>query len=373
MTDPKKLARIERRIRTAGVRMSAEDDRDYVFVPRVAPTLPRLVRNDIFPRVQDQGAIGICTGETMTTIAEAILNTQREYRPGVDELSRRFNYRFSRLYDGIVGDGGATPRSMCRSAKNYGLPLETLWPMSAEIDEDPPQPILDAARLAVLGRYEVIPTNPDDTAAFAAAIDSAIAEGCLVAVAFYVRRWMLSVSGPLGSTGHRAPAMDPRGPLNEIIGGHICPLRGYDNELLPSEGGAYVLQNSWGPDWGDGGLWSLSRMSLRAPMFAFEVRVFREFAGVTIAPPAPVPLTLAQIAAARARLEAIGVGTVAPDTGAFAFAPAADLAYFAAWETLRSMGHDTPEAAAEIVGIAPEAIRAFLASNPARADAWRTV
>lgn len=369
-----KALRLEQRVRSAGLVASEPDDRDYVFVPQVTNVPERIRRDAIFPRVQNQGAEGICTGETMTTIAEAILNTQRVYRPGEDEFSRKFNYFYSRRYDGLVGDTGATPRSMCRSAKNYGLPLERLWPMSMSLDAEPGLDVREQALQQRLGRYEVITWDRSNMWEPARQIEAAFAEGCLVALAFFVKRWMFYVDGPLGSLGHQQGAMSNTDPLNEIVGGHIVPLRGYDRSMHPASGGAVVAQNSWDTDWGDEGLWSINYMLLSAPNFAMEIRVFRDFGGVSLAPVTPIPLTRAEIDADRAALMSVGLGAYMSD-GRFNFADVhSSAANVAIWEILRRRQR-TPEQAGQVIQVAPEIIRSFIEApeNKPLIDAWRQI
>jgi Papain family cysteine protease len=359
---------IEQSVVATGLKTSIDDDRDIVFVPRVVPTAQAISRANIFPQVQDQGSIGICTGETMTTIAEAIENTRRAYTVGQDELSRRYNYFYSRQYDGLVGDSGATPRSMCRSAKNYGLPPESAWPYSVDIDAPPTSIVVDQAKLKRLGQYEVMQFNQDDRKDFIYKMESAIAEGCLVALAFRCKRWMFHVSGALGSLGHQQPAMDPFDPMNEIVGGHIVPVVGYDRRLHPDSSGSIIIQNSWGTAWGDGGRWSINYMLLTSPAFAMEVRVFRGFAGITLAEPAHVPLTVAEIQADRQKLSSMGLCALDAANN-FYVTPIPNVHHFGIYTALKKQGR-THAQMAESLGISAADIDSFASNNAAYLTAW---
>lgn len=362
LTQKLKAQALEAYVRSVGVQPSSVDDRDIVFTPRVQATANRLVRDDIFPRVEDQGNVGRCTGETMTTIAEAILNTARPYQPGIHDLSPQFNYFYSRKYDGSVGDVGASPRSMCRSAKNYGICTEALWPDASSVDVEPDSAARNYALTQRLGQYEVIEWNKDNPHDLIYQVESAMAEGLLVAFAFFCKRWMFYIDGPLGSAGHSQAAMGNTDPMNEIVGGHIVPLMGYDRSLFPASGGSMIAQNSWGTDWGAGGLWSINYMQFIAPSFAMEVRVFRDFAEVSIAPPIWQPLTLEQIVAYKQRLADLGLNN-------FASASATEL--IAAWEALRRFGCDAAQAA-QVTDFPPSSINMFLAAHPALVAAWKT-
>jgi len=378
--------KIEARVRATNLRASTDDDRDYAFVPTVPEaSIPRNIDfGPWFPRVQDQGQIGICTGETMTTIAESIWNTANKYVPGVTERSRRFNYKFSRQYDGITGDGGATPRSMLRSAHNYGLPLESSWPFTTDIDENPTQAVLDEAALSKVGRYEVMVLSPDDWRANLLQIRQAMAEGCRVALAFYCRRWMFYVNGPLGSQGHVGPAMAEGDPMNDLVGGHIEPVRRVDMDMLPNSGGAVVLHGSWGTSIGDQGLWSVPATMLTGVQgsgFLMEVRVVRDFAGISVAPVAPVqpvPLTQAEVDSARQQLVGLGLGSFSNDAPhAFSLSipgTPPESWYEVIIGLLRSQGK-TDAQIGQVVSVPADAVSAFSADTDraARIAAWSSV
>lgn len=351
--------KLEKHVVSSGVRASDEDLRDIVFVPRVVPP-SKIDRSSVFPQVQNQGTLGICTGEAMTTIAEAIENTQRVYVPNRDELSRRYNYYWSRQYDGNTGDTGASPRSMCRSAKNYGIPPETLWPYSLDIDVVPTQSVIDAALNKKLGQYEVIEINKDDRKDTIYKIESALAEGCFLALTIFCKRWMFHVNGPLGSDGHSQPPMGTSDPMNEIVGGHIMPVVGYDRSMYPYSGGGLIVQNSWGTGWGDNGRWSINYMLLTAPDFPMEIRVFRGFAGIEVAPPAPVPLTPAQIIADQNMLIAQGACTSV--NGVFTPVAIPNLNHYVIYSKLIKLGR-THEQIGQILGLSKADIDGF-ASNP---------
>jgi hypothetical protein len=353
-------SKLEKHVRASNIKASPEDDRDIVFTPRVVPTAPKVDRSAIFPRVQNQGSLGICTGETMTTIAEAIENTKRVYSPVVDELSRRYNYFYSRQYDGSTGDTGASPRSMCKSAKNYGLPPESVWPYALDIDTPPPQAVVDLAKNKRLGQYEVIQINKDDRKGTIAQIESALAEGCLLALTIFCKRWMFHVTGPLGSAGHSQGAMGNQDPLNEIVGGHIMPVVGYDRNMYPESSGALIVQNSWGTSWGDNGKWSINYMLLTQSDFIMEVRVFRGFAGITLAEPAPVVLTPTQVVEDKTLLLELGACTLV--NGVFTPTAVPNLNHYVIYSELVKRGR-THAQIGQVLGLSETEIDGF-ASNP---------
>jgi hypothetical protein len=266
---------------------SGEDLRDYVYLPLVPATASSVDQGYVFPAVQSQGAIGICTGETITTMCESILNLKYPYVKGETELSRRFNYYWSRSLDGSTSDNGATPRSMCRAARNYGLPKESSWPFGTNINEVPTEEVLAEAAARKLSRYFVIPHSARPPSDVVADIESAIASGARVCVAYNVRMWMSFTYGPLGSKSHTVPEL-PDPALMAKIGGHILPLRGYDRSLF-NGAGAFIGHNSWGTGWGDGGLWSMPYSLFSDPEFLLEIRVIDGFADVQIPYSSPEP------------------------------------------------------------------------------------
>lgn len=406
MTKQQRAHVIEQRVRAAGVHASATDDRDIVFVMSAPSPFDRIVRDDIFPRIEDQGDEGICTGQTMTSICEAIWNAFNKYVPGVTERSRRFNYYYSRnTYDHTTGDVGATPRSMCRSAKHFGLPLESTWPFAGDIDQIPSAAAVAEGAKSVLGQYEVINFDPYSPSDLPRQIEAAFAEGALVALAISCPKWVFYVDGPMGSAGHLPPPQTAsNSDLFSIAGGHIMAVRGYDRSMYPSAGGALVMQQSWGTDWGDKGLWSLSYNTLTSPGFAMEVRVFRGFAGYvmpaygaqpvptpaptpapapqpaptpgpapTPAPtPAPAPIiTQADIKADRQALAAAGLGTVSKSGAYHNTINDSQVAFYAKVAALTKRGRTVAQMA-QILDVSAKTLQLTVSSKDFQAhlQAW---
>lgn len=358
--------RIEARIKRDGLRASPSDDRDIVFVPRVEPTARR-VMNPHFGKVEDQGKVGRCTAETMTSICEAVKNSTGDSA----EYSPDYSYHFARQFDGLTGDSGATPRGMCRSAKHYGMIPERLWPRSndaAQWNRAPTEAEIALGKTQLLGQYEVIEPDVNSYKNTVYAVKSAMAEGLLVAMAFYVRKWMFYVDGPLGSEGHKRPFPMPAG-WDEVVGGHMVPLVGYDLDIFPNSGGSFIVRNSWGTDFGDGGLWSVPFTMFSGGGFEMEMRAIRGFAGITLAPVVEPPLTMAELKQRREVLVNLGLGAI-NTAGDFTFSPMAEVPYFAAWTALRQFG-DSPERIGQTVGLPAETIRAFEQSHKPTLDAWR--
>lgn len=359
-------ARIRHMVVTSGLVRSADDDRDIMFTPRVEPFMDRVSLREFFPSVKDQGHEGVCTGETAAAVAGAISAIGHQ---GKLDLSPQFNYYYSRKYANMTGDVGASPRNMCRSVRNYGLCLDSEWPLTKGIDVEPSAAAISSALTRKGMDYAVIPLDEH----LAYNMMSAQAEGLIVLFAFYCRDWMLDVYGPLGSIGHKAPPM-PSGNVgpNEIVGGHIVPFVGYDKTMFPESGGAFILQNSWATTWGDAGFWSMEVNQATAPGMAMEVRVARSFNGITLGlPPEDVPLTVGQVNAARAKLSALGLGSLGAD-GSFFFGARADTPYFAAIRAM--LGMDSAQMS-QVVGIPAADIDTFLSfpGNGQVVQAWKGI
>ena len=101
------------------------DTRDHAFTPKLA-TLPPLV--DLRANcsaIEDQGALGSCTGNAIAGIVEYLCRRARKNT----DVSRLFIYYQERVYEGTINyDNGAYLRDGIKAMNKIGVPTETLWP-----------------------------------------------------------------------------------------------------------------------------------------------------------------------------------------------------------------------------------------------------
>ncbi|MCV0394777.1 MAG: C1 family peptidase [Rhizobiaceae bacterium] len=214
------------------------DFRDRLYAPsliRVPPVShPDAWRGHGIP-VLDQGSEGACTGFALATVANYLLRV-RDAAPEADEVSAWMLYAMAKRYDEWPGEDydGSSARGAMKGWHKHGLCALRLW---RNVDPDPTleeQLAADAINRP-LGAYFRV--NHKDLVAMHAAISEV---GVLYATALVHEGWNAVRSGD-EQIEYRPGA----------IGGHAFAIVGYDADGL-------WIQNSWGEDWGAGGLARIS-------------------------------------------------------------------------------------------------------------------
>ncbi len=219
------------------------DERDLEYRPRLQP----------LPAVLDQRATGLkrhilfqkgnsCTGHAVATLINTVLAPTTR----LPRVSPYMLYRLARRYDEWEGeaDEGSSLRGAFKGWFHHGVALERDWP---DLDLDP-EPDLDAPAFIAACRdrplgafYRVNPYRLDD-------VQSAINELRALAVSGVVHDgW---ITPKVRRKGRDTLHVIER-PVNaQGLGGHAFALVGY-NEV------GFLVQNSWGRDWGKGGFATL--------------------------------------------------------------------------------------------------------------------
>jgi len=223
------------------------DARDLEYLPRLEP-LPVSVNQRAARHVVLHQEGSSCTGHAVAGLMDTVLSRSL----GADGIPPRVSpymlYRLGRRYDEFPGeaDAGSSLRGVFRGWFHHGAALAEAWP---RLRMNPEPDLTDdvfarTCRERPLGAYyRVSAFRLDD-------MQSAINE--LYAVA---------ASGAVHD-GWRVPVImkDPvtkkdmhvilRSEESESLGGHAYILVGY-NQV------GFLVQNSWGTDWGDGGFATL--------------------------------------------------------------------------------------------------------------------
>jgi len=233
------------RITAANVEFAANvvpdpfDARDLLYRPRLE-VLQAMVDQRDQPGeryiMRQQGSS--CTGHAVAAMVNTAL--ARASTPPYARVSPYMLYYLGRRYDEFPGeaDKGSSLRGVLKGWWHHGIALEADWPnLTTHKDlEDPTlQASCDDRPLGAF--YRVDPTRLDD-------MQSAITElHAIVASSMIHDGWSNPAQETIkGETMH----VIRRRPTDQVRGGHAFALVGYNSV-------GFLVQNSWGKDWGKGG------------------------------------------------------------------------------------------------------------------------
>ncbi|HKJ01862.1 MAG TPA: C1 family peptidase [Longimicrobiales bacterium] len=206
------------------------DYRDRWYEPTLAPlksTLPAPTD----PYVLDQGMEGACTGFGLAAVVNLLHQRQeRDVR-----VSPRMFYEMARRHDEWRGEAyeGSSCRGAIKGWYHMGVCQEQLWPYDPAEPGDLTIERAKDARAHTIGAYYRVRKNIVD---MHAALNEA---GAVYASANVHSGWM-------------SPTKTGRIPYRKTMeGGHAFAIVGYDAD-------GFLVQNSWGPEWGNSGIgvWS---------------------------------------------------------------------------------------------------------------------
>jgi C1A family cysteine protease len=198
------------------------------------------------PPVFDQGQLGSCTANALCALMQYL-------EPRV-QGSRLFLYYNERAMEGDVDqDAGACIADGIQSLKTKGICEEATWPYDpAKFAVQPPQACYAAAvKHEALSVYSVPLTL--------AGLKAALVGGHPVAVGISI--YESFESAQVAQTGV-VPL--PR-PGEALLGGHAVAIVGFDDAKQ-----TFLLRNSWGPHWGQGGHFTLPYAYLTNPQLASD-------------------------------------------------------------------------------------------------------
>lgn len=225
------------------------DVRDWFYPPSLGSIPDRVINIDQVPEILDQGQEGACTGFALAGAINFLLA-----RRGVKRsVSPRMLYEMARLYDEWPGQQyeGSSARGAMKGWMRHGVCTRTEWKDKQRglggfyrpLDAEGTRTVADSARSTPGGAfYRVAHRDVRD-------MHSALAEtGILYCTLMVHEGW--GTPGPSTETyelsGERVislPVIERRGRAD---GGHAVALVGYTEH-------GFVVQNSWGTDWGFGG------------------------------------------------------------------------------------------------------------------------
>ncbi len=245
----------------AGARMGRKLDvfpdridlRDWTYQPTLAALPDQLVNCARVPEVLNQGSEGACTGFALAAVINYLLH-QRPVRGGAAsphvQVSPRMLYELARRYDEWPGEAyeGSSARGAMKAWSRHGVCSQSGWPDDLHGASHFDQARADEAMRVPGGAYYRVDFR------HVRDVHAALAEtGAVYATLMVHEGW--DVPGPIsvmvtgtkgsgrGRGGLTLPVIQRKGRADS---GHAVALVGYTAQ-------GFVVQNSWGTEWGAGG------------------------------------------------------------------------------------------------------------------------
>lgn len=213
-----------------------------LFFSMADEDLPKRVDFRDVLEIENQANMGSCQGHALSTCAEGCYYIATKGQK--QRLSRLFAYLGSQKLDGIVGDNGSTLHGGAKLSTEFGICLESVLPY--------PNPVRYPG-----GGHRSIPAD-----AWEAAKAFRIRTTKFITEEQETKQWLGSGAGlvEIGIAWGNAMTPDNRGAIMSFRaggGGHAISLTGYlpceEAGVDTPEGYVYILDNSWGKQWGKQG------------------------------------------------------------------------------------------------------------------------
>ena len=233
-------------------RKDAIDLRDRPYQPPAASLLEAFPRDEDvrewLPRysgaglILDQGQEGSCTGFGLACVINYLRWRKAQFPAVLESVSPRMLYNFARRYDEYSGEDyeGSSCRGVLKAWFHRGVCLESDWPYG-----DPAlRPRYGYAQRAAetpLGVYYRVELR--SITDLQAAIQDV---GAVYASAFTHDGWTSLPAHQGSPSGHAELPLIPFDGRPSQVDGHAFALVGFNRR-------GFIVQNSWGADWGCGG------------------------------------------------------------------------------------------------------------------------
>lgn len=220
------------------------DERDYNFgvFAGMNPLPSAFIRREEMPPVRDQGRFGTCVGHAAWAVKSWQEIQQKDLPAG--GLSPLFIYSRCKAKDGLAA-AGTYPRVAMEVIREEGVCSEALMPYSQLAgDVRPPQPSVEAMEEAKKYRAKAY-ARLDGVREIKRAL---VEQGPVLGAILICENFLRPDDGRFVDL-----------PQGNWLGGHAITICGYDDNLSHfyksrvGRTGFFLVQNSWGGGWGDGG------------------------------------------------------------------------------------------------------------------------
>jgi hypothetical protein len=228
----------------------AFDERDLPYIPRLDPLQPTLDhRRNAYVLNQEGNS---CTGHAVAAMIDTVYSSPElaphgnGTRPATKRVSPYMLYKLARRYDEFAGDAdvGSSLRGAFKGWLRHGVALENDWPkLDVDLDLDDPEVRARCGEQPLGAYFRINPQRLDD-------MQSAVKELRAIAVSAAIHHgWADPV--PMTKPGMARPILViRRAATDDLRGGHAFAIVGYNRV-------GFLVQNSWGADWGRNGFATL--------------------------------------------------------------------------------------------------------------------
>ena len=236
------------------------DSRDRVMrfgVTDLSSLPPKVDLRDKCSPIEDQTSLGSCTANATAGALEYLEN--KEGTLSFENFSRLFIYFNTRVLEGSVcDDSGATLRNAVKAVVKSGACDELIWEYDpSRFTLRPSLSCYRNARTHRITEYHRLDNFND--------LLNCLAEGYPFVFGFSV--YDNFESEEVARTG----VLDLPSPTNVFQGGHAVCCVGYDmNEKT------VLVRNSWGPNWGQGGYFTMPFAYISNPAYASDFWTLRK-------------------------------------------------------------------------------------------------
>lgn len=219
-----------------------------------ASILPReaLGLRDFIRRIKNQGPTNSCVGQALSSAFDLRLRKLGFSLPDPSGLGLYCHARvLARVGTEPLVDEGSNADYAFAGAKEIGIPSEDVWPMDpSKVNVELPMDVLaEASTMIIAAWLHVYQQGKDRVDVAAQALD----KGYSVVFAMGVDMAFVNYSGGT------IDAID----LEHLVGGHMLLIVGY--RTRPDGAREFLVQNSWGEGWGEGGFCWVHETVLAAP------------------------------------------------------------------------------------------------------------
>ena len=259
------------------------DNRDFlVSIPSgITPNLPVSVDLRRYTgSVENQLQTSSCVANATISALELLLEKAGKFT----DLSRLFNYYNIREdYINLRGiDGGAYLSDGFKSVAKSGVCTEQTWAFDqTKVNTKPSDTAFTEAELRKVTRYERVGNfsimSPVDDAYSIDMIKATLAMGYPVTIAMIVNGTIFNLTGKLDTEEcmYRYPVSQYPDTQRPSAGGHAMLVVGYNTD-------GFIIENSWGPGWGDQGYGIITYDVMKSD--CFDAWTCTAFAGVEFSP-----------------------------------------------------------------------------------------